>query len=166
MHISTAWSEISSELNHTIFECAYLNDKSLYRRLNRELAQGLRKRPKQILEMPRKERHEQFQPLISMPLYFVLAQNTAINWLTYDGNHLMVAFLDALDIPHDGKGCSDRFPGDVDSKKLKTAMEKLISGEDSEAALFYLSIFPDISGTHWDGYAKALEQAASTSTSS
>jgi len=163
MQISTAWGELSPELNHRILECAYLNDKTLYRKLNRELSQGLRKRPKQLLEMPRRQRHELFQPLLSIPVYLVLAQNTAINWLTHDGNELMVTFLDALEIAHDGRGCSERFPDDVDEKKLTAAMEKLMQGENPEAAAFYLSIFPDISGTRWERYASVLDKVAGSS---
>lgn len=164
MQISRAWADISPELNHRILECAYLNDKTLYRKLNRELAQGLRKRPKQLLEMPRRKRHELFQPILSIPVYLVLAQNTAINWLTHDGSELMVAFLDGLEIAHDGRGCYERFPDDVDEKKLTSAMQQLIQGDDPEASVFYLSIFPDISGTQWKSYSKVLEKVVGSST--
>jgi len=62
MRISETWSEISESLNHQIIEAAYLHDKSLYRRLNQEMAKGLRKRTKGVLEMPRAQRHALYRP--------------------------------------------------------------------------------------------------------
>ncbi len=160
MRISEVWSELTPELNHRVLEASYLHDKALYRRLNQEMAKGLGKRPKTILEMPRLERHSLYQPLLGMNIYMVLAQNLTINWLSYEATSLLTSFLDALGIEHDGKGCAEAFPEDVPKAKLVKAMKSLVDAGDKEGALFYLSIFPDISGIEWKAYDAALSEIA------
>jgi hypothetical protein len=158
MRISEVWTELSPELNHRVLEAGCLHDKVLYRRLNQEMSKGMGRRPKTILEMPRKERHELFRPLLAMPVYMVLAQNLTINWLSHEAAPLLVSFLDQLGIEHDGKGCAEQFPAEVSQAKLVKAMKSLTAGEDPEGALFYLKIFPDISGIEWKEYDSALEE--------
>ncbi|MEM1158205.1 MAG: hypothetical protein AAF649_00230 [Verrucomicrobiota bacterium] len=160
MRISEVWSELSPELNHRVLESGYLNDKTLYRKLNREMAKGLGKRPKGLLEMPRKERHALYQPLLGMPIYMVMAQNLTITWLSHEAASLLTTFLDQLGIEHDGKGCAENFPEEVSKAKLIKAMNSLMHESDKEGALFYLSIFPDISGVEWKAYDKALEEVS------
>jgi len=160
MRISEIWSELSPELNHRVLEAGYLHDKALYRKLNREMAQGLGKRPKGLMEMPRKERHALYQPLLGMSIYMVMAQNLTINWLTHEATSLLTSFLDQLGIEHDGKGCAEEFPEEITKTKLVKAMKLLIDEGDKGGALFYLSIFPDISGIEWKDYDKALEEVS------
>ena len=73
------------------------------------------------------------------------------------------SFLDSLNIEHDGRGCSDRFPAEVEEKPLQGAMNTLLQGDDPEAAAFYLKIFPDISGTQWKSYPAVLEKVVDSS---
>lgn len=160
MRISEVWSELSPELNHRVLEAGCQHDKALCRKLNQEMARGLGKRPKSLMEMPRKERHALYQPLLGMGIYMVMAQNLTINWLTYEATSLLTSFLDQLGIEHDGKGCAEVFPEDVTKAKLVKAMKSLIAAGDKEGALFYLGIFPDISGVEWKDYDKALEEVA------
>ncbi|MEM6821885.1 MAG: hypothetical protein AAF558_08110 [Verrucomicrobiota bacterium] len=161
MRISEHWSELDEALHHEILETSYLHDKALYRRLNQEMAKGLRKRPKQLLELPRKERHQGYQPLLAMPIYAILTQNLCINWLGKNRTSLLVDFLDALGISHDGNGCAEQFPGEVKDSALKKAMTSVVKKHGENAAIFYLRIFPDISGIDWDSYDKVLEEVTS-----
>lgn len=160
MRISKVWSDLSPELNHRVLEAGYLHDKALYRKLNQEMARGLGKRTKSLLEMPRQQRHMLYQPLLAMPIYMVMAQNLTINWLSHEATSLLTSFLDQLGIEHDGKGCAEAFPDEVTKAKLTKAMKSLIAEGDTEGALFYLKIFPDISGVEWKDYDAALESAA------
>ncbi|MEM6884922.1 MAG: hypothetical protein AAF571_07805 [Verrucomicrobiota bacterium] len=162
MRISEVWSELSPELNHRVLEAGYLHDKVLYRKLNQEMARGLGKRPKVLKEMPRKERHELYRALLGMPIYMVIAQNLTINWLSHEATSLLTTFLDQLGVEHDGKGCAEEFPEEVVKPKLIKAMKALLDQGDRDGALFYLWIFPDISGIEWKEYDKALEEVAAT----
>lgn len=157
MKISEVWSGLSPEMNHKLLEAAYLHDKSLYRRLNGEMAKGLRKRPKQLLELPRSERHALFQPVLSLPIFAMLAQNVAIVWLSFYATAMMADFLDQLSVQHDGKGVCGSFPADVDQRTLEKAMRFLLDRHPREEVLFYLNIFPQVSGTRWPGFAPALQ---------
>ncbi|MGF1678354.1 MAG: hypothetical protein ACFCUX_04075 [Candidatus Methylacidiphilales bacterium] len=160
MLICELWKELSPELNHKILEAACLHDKTLYRKVHGELAPALKKRPKQVLDLPRAERHELYRPLLQIPIYFVLAQNLAINWLGHEGIELLTTFLDALGIEHDGKGCAEFFPNTVSREDLERAMKALLSSTrfSREESVFYLRLFPDISGVEWDDYEAVLEK--------
>jgi len=151
MRIPEAWTEASGDLNHLILESAYLHDKTLYRKLNQEMASNLRRRLTRILDLPRRERHDLYHPLLGTIPFAVLAQSLAVNWLSHEGNAMMSGFLDALSIPHDGHGCAQEFPESVPDKKLKSAVNQLSQSYPSEDLYFYLGIFEDLSGTQWDG---------------
>ncbi len=150
MHAIEFWSTISPSLNQEILETAYLNEKKLYRRVVDDLAANLRKRPKVVLEMPRQARHELFRPLLQLPNLHILSQNLFIHWLATTQVPLMNAFLDALDIKHDGAGSVEAFPATVEKKKLSAAVDKLYAGFEQEKVSAYLSVFDSISGAKWD----------------
>jgi hypothetical protein len=151
MYCTEAWGSIDSTLNHRIFESAYNGDKKLYRRTVQDLADNLRRRSKLILEMPRADRHELFQPLMGLPAFEVLAQNLAIHWLKQERVDMVVSFLDTLGIKHDGRGFADEFPQDMPKGKLKKAVKNLLKNYPESDVAFYLSIFDTISGTQWAG---------------
>lgn len=151
MYCTEAWGTISPSLNHLIFESAYNGDKKLYRRVIQDLAGNLRRRPKVILEMPRSARHELFQPLMGLPAFEVLAQNLIIHWLKQERSGMVIAFLDALGIAHDGRGFADEFPEEVPQAKLKAAVKTLLKEYPEEEVAFYLNIFDSLTGTEWDG---------------
>lgn len=149
MHAIEFWSTISPALNQEILETAYLNEKKLYRRVVEDLAANLRKRPKVILEMPRQARHELFRPLLQLPNFHVITQNLFIHWLATTQVPLMNAFLDALDIKHDGAGSVDSFPETIEKSRLSAAVDKLYAGFEQEKVTAYLSVFDSISGVNW-----------------
>lgn len=150
MLCSQAWGSIDPSLNHRIFESAYVGDKKLYRRAIQDLSANLRRRPKLVLEMPRAARHELFQPLMGLPVFEVLAQNLVIHWLKQDRADMVIAFLDALGIGHDGRGFVDDFPEKMPKAKLKSAMKNLLQDYPQEEVAFYLTIFDTLSGAQWE----------------
>jgi len=159
MFAHEAWKEVTPELNHEVLEAAYVHDKKLYRRLVQEMAQNLRKRPQMVLEMPRRERHAFFYPLLQLPHFDLHAQNLVIVWLAETQAPMMAAFLDALGIAHDGKGYADGFPEAVDEARLKQAVAGLYEGFPKDAVGLYLRVLDRVSGVEWPGL-PALVQAA------
>lgn len=144
-----AWKEVTLDLNHEVLEAAYVHEKKLYRRLVQEMAQNLRKRPQMLLEMPRRERHAVFYPLLQLPHFDLTAQNLIIVWLSKTKAPMMTAFLDALGIAHDGKGYADEFPETVDEAGLKRAVEELYDKFPHDAVGLYLRVLDRVSGVAW-----------------
>jgi hypothetical protein len=143
------WPKLSKELNHEILEAAYLSGKPLYRHAVQELSEVLRKRPQVVLGLPRAARHELFLPLLGLPQFDVLGSNLAINWLRASGVPMLAAFLDEVGVEHDGRGCSENFPGSVDAARVERACMALYGRFPAEKVSFYLQLFPRITGTRW-----------------
>jgi hypothetical protein len=144
-----AWKEVTPRLNHEVLEAAYAHEKKLYRRLVQEMAQNLRKRPQMLLDMPRAERHVLFHTLLALPHFDLLAQNLIILWLSKTQVPMMTAFLDALGISHDGKGCAEKFPDQVETERLRAAVDGLYSTFPPDAVGLYLRVMDRISGVDW-----------------
>ncbi|MDR1146087.1 MAG: hypothetical protein LBK71_08140 [Verrucomicrobiales bacterium] len=143
------WPKLSKELNHEILETACLHEKRLYRHTVQDLSEAMRKRMPAVLELPRATRHELFQPLLGWSKFDVLGHNLVINWLRVAGEPMMVAFLDAVEVRHDGRGCTENFPATVAAAKLATACQLLYEKFPAEKVTLYLQLFPNISGVRW-----------------
>ncbi|MEM9400606.1 MAG: hypothetical protein AAF984_10390 [Verrucomicrobiota bacterium] len=151
MQAYEAWSELSPELNHEILESAYLNNKKLYRTVLEECGSQLRKRVAGLKQLPRKERHMIFLPVLSLPMCHVVTQNLLMNWLGKDKVEMLNKFLDGLNIEHDGSGCASNFPEKMDSETLKLAVDTLYEKFDESAVSLYLKTFDSLTGMNWSG---------------
>lgn len=149
MEINDVWNTLSEELNHEILEAACTHEKKLYRHLVNDMSANLRKRPKKVLEIPRKDRHKLFQPLLGLPQFYMLAQNLVINWLGKTEEKMLVSFLDHLGIEHDGTGCAEQFPSEIEKGKLEEGVKKLYDNFSEEKVTVYLRVFERISGINW-----------------
>lgn len=149
MRAYEVWGELSPTLNHSVLEAAYTHQKKLYRNLVQDAAKHLHQRPQRLLEVPRNERHAQFQTLLASPAFYMLSQNLLLNWLLQSESAMMVALLDALHIPHDGQGCSSDFPEKIDDALLKEAVAKLYEKFDAEKVRFYLKTFDSVADVNW-----------------
>jgi len=143
------WQHISPKLNHEILESAYLNHKKLYRHIVEEMAANLRVRSQKLLETPRAERHIQFAPFLGLPHFNIISQNLLMDWLLKSRSEILVDFLDALGIQHDGHGQVEEFPEKMDSAKLKSAVEGLYGKHDEESVNVYLNVFNTVAGESW-----------------
>lgn len=159
MFAHQAWSHLSPELNHEVLEAACLHEKKLYRRVVQEMAQNLRRRPQMLLEMPRRERHGLFQPLLGLPQFDLAAQNLIIVWLSETQAGMLVSFLDALGIAHDGKGYADAFPESVEPERLRAAVEGIYGAHDAGRVSLYLRVLDRISGVDWPGLENMIRPA-------
>ena len=158
IHAFELWGDLSKELNHQILQAAYLNEKRLYRHAVQELSGALRKRPQVILEIPRDQRHELFKPLLALPHFDTLGHNLIINWLGSVHTDMLVDFLDAAGVSHNGKGTAEEFPESVPAAKLEKACALLYGKYPAEEVTLYLKLFPNITGTSWSGLDKQIRK--------
>ena len=153
------WGDLSKELNHQILEAAYVHEKRLYRHAVQDLSGALRKRPQLILEIPRGQRHELFQPLLALPHFDTLGYNLVINWLGTCCTAMLVDFLDAAGVAHNGKGTAEEFPESVPVARLEKACTLLYGKYPPEQVTLYLKLFPNITGAVWEGLEKQVRKA-------
>jgi len=157
MRAYQVWTTLPGPLNHEIWQSVYLQDKKLYRLAVQDMAEALRKRPQALLELPREARHELFRPLMGLPQFDVLGHNLVIKWLGSTRQAMLVDFLDALGIPHDGNGCAEQFPETMTVARLKKAIAALYAKHDAPAVSLYLHLFPSICGVNWPGLADHIQ---------
>ncbi|MEM9445249.1 MAG: hypothetical protein AAGA18_07825 [Verrucomicrobiota bacterium] len=158
MQACEVWSDLTPQLNHEILESAYLKNKKLYRSALDELSKQLRKRVVTIQQMPRKERHLLFQPLLGLPQLHMISQNLLMSWLGRDKIDMLSVFLDELGIEHDGAGCASSFPDSMDKKKIKAAVDKIYQDFDAAAVTLYLKTFDSLTHMQWDGVEEMIRE--------
>lgn len=146
MYAYELWKDLPPKLHHELLEAVYLNNKKSYRNVVNQMAKNLRYRPERLLETARKERHQLFQPVLSLPQFHLLTQNILMDWLRYTQTPMLAKFLDALGIPHDGTGCSDTFPAQLDDTKLPAAVDALYASFPKDHVALYLKTFDAVTG--------------------
>lgn len=146
MYAYEVWKDLTPELHHEVLEAVYVNNKKLYRNVVNQMAKNLRMRPERVLESPRKERHQLFQPVLTHPQFHLLTQNILMDWLRYTQTPMLVNFLDSLGIAHDGTGCSDSFPSQIDEAKLPAAIDALYTAFPKDHVTLYLKTFDTVTG--------------------
>ena len=67
-------------------------------------------------------------------------------------------FLDALGIKHDGKGLLEEVPAEPESKKVREAVDALLSNHQAPAVFVYLHLFSSISPDSWPALRGILEE--------
>jgi hypothetical protein len=78
----------------------------------------------------------------------------------YDGvtEQIIVAFLDAAGIKHDGKGQVDDLPETLDAKQVKAGIDAMLKDNPAEHVSLYLHIFQLQRPDGWPAVADALEK--------
>lgn len=72
--------------------------------------------------------------------------------------NLLVAFCDAMEIPHDGTGAVDgELPDSLDADKLSSTIDTLIEKFGAPLVTLYLNVFNLQTESGWDSISSALE---------
>jgi hypothetical protein len=153
----TTWAALSPEEAHAIFLCVQETQKKLYRNAIETFSKPLGLRPVKILEMPKTERHAAFAQLLAHPQMEAVGFNFLCQWLVEENGPLLITWLDALSIAHDGKGMVDHFPPEPAPEALRKALDQLLSKFDARLVSIYLRTFNDIDGVQWAGVARLIE---------
>jgi len=69
---------------------------------------------------------------------------------------LICQFLDALEIPHDGKGFVDQLPPEPSNEKLKASVDQLLESHRPEIVAVYLNLFQAMDDAGWKGLGEIL----------
>jgi hypothetical protein len=148
---------MSPELAHEILLGVQDSNKKLYKMAVELMAphQGLR--VVRVLEMPKRERHAFWQHLLAQPAFEQLGFNLISSWLIGTQIPLLSTWLDALGVPHDGKGCTDQFPPCPSEPILKSAVEQLLAKFRPEVVAVYLRVFNLIDDVQWQPLQQLME---------
>lgn len=135
------FKESSDDLGISIFQ--YLRDeqKEVYQASLASLTQNRRLRPVFIQRKPVAQQIVWLLKNVQLKGSNEIAEHVLQLWLMKAHQAVLVEFLDGNGIEHDGEGAADDLPDDLDAKKLKTTVEKLLADHDSEVIRAYLHTF-------------------------
>ncbi len=143
------WAALDADSAHQIFLTAQATQKKLYKSAVDSLAKHMGLRPNRVLELPKVERHAAWQRLLGYPQLEPLSFNFLCHWLIDTQTELLVAWLDALGIPHDGQGVVETFPPAPSPAALKKALDAVLAKFDPKTVSIYLRTFNEIDGVGW-----------------
>ena len=148
--------ECGAELANDIFVYLQEHEKEVYRAIIQNIATQRKLRPIFIERKPRTERHEWLRQALSRKPAHDVATQTLQIWLLGAQRDLICEFLDALTIPHDGKGFVDQLPPEPSFEKLKIAIDQLLERHSPKIVAIYLQIFQTMDDASWKGLEEML----------
>lgn len=157
MATCTLWEEIPEELGHEILLAVRESDKRLYRVVVELTSRRLGVRQAKLLEMPKVERHRLSRRVLSRPESEEISSHLFSHWLVQSRAPMLCAWLDALEIPHDGQGVVEAFPEEPSAERLRSALEGLLARFPQRDVAIYLRLFNEIDEVGW----KSLEEILS-----
>jgi hypothetical protein len=151
------FQQLSPALGTEIIRYLRTDLKEVYRAAVTTLAQQKKLRP----EFVQKKTGDQQIAWILDSLRFKTSEAVGEQilqvWLMKAESPMLVTFLDALDIPHDGKGGIDgEIPKDFDPGKAKAAVAAALDKHPAEKVAVYLNIFQLQQAGGWASLAEAI----------
>jgi len=143
------YHRISPALNETLLSALFANDKPAYKATLTALGNQRKLRPVFLERKPRAERHTWMQTAMGQKVSDEIALNLLQFWLLTSQQPMLVDFLDALGITHDGKGAVEEMPESPDKEKLTAAIETLLGKYPHENVAVYLHTFQSMNDPVW-----------------
>jgi hypothetical protein len=154
----TIWPTLSPALSNDILLAVQKSNKKLYRTAVEVMAPRMGVRVPILMETPKAQRHATWVRILSRPEMEVLSFNLFTTWLIEAQRPLLCAWLDALGIAHDEKGCADDFPPEPTAAKLREGIDTLLKDFDAQMVSVYLRCFNQIDETRWPALDEILGQ--------
>ena len=148
MTASELFRAISPSLAQRILDEVHGTDKELYRVALAGAAQAKKVRPVFLERQSRADRHRSMAAALARSDMNTIAGNVLSGWLVKNQQAMLVAFLDALNIPHQN-GVVENLPDAVDDAALKSAVERLLEKNPPETVALYLHAFYSMNEANW-----------------
>ncbi len=150
------YHRISPALNEQILSTLFVSDKPAYKASVNALAAQRKLRPIFVERKPRPERHTWMHQAIGQKVSDEIALNLLQFWLLTTQQDILKDFLDALGVPHDGKGAVDELPVEPEKTLIASAIEILLARHPHEPVAVYLHTFLSMNDPVWTGLDELL----------
>lgn len=132
-----------------ILEWLQENDKTAYKTCAGLLATRRKLRPIFVERKPRAERNAWMGEALGKPANTDIAIEILQSWILGVHGQMVCDFLDALKVPHDGKGLLESLPPEPPEDEVTKAVDLLLSKYPSCAVMVYLNLFTSMEMTEW-----------------
>ena len=153
---SEIFGRLPASLAHEILTHVKKEQSPTYQLALQTLAAQRKFRPVFVERKPPIERHAWMQQQLSRAINDQLAGNLLGLWLTGPQAPMLAAFLDALGIPHDGKGSIETLPPSPSKEALKSAVDGLFAKFPADRVKAYLHAFQVSEPEAWPALGEIL----------
>lgn len=125
------------------------SDRAAYRTMAGMLATRRKLRPVFVERKPRDERHAWMREALGRASNADLATEILQAWIMGAHEEMVCAFLDSLEVAHDGKGLIETLPPEPSEAGVRAAVEGLFAKYPPFAVRAYLNLFTSMDMTDW-----------------
>jgi len=149
---------IGPELRQQIISYVQNDERPAYRAVIQSLTQARKLRPQFILEKSRAQQGEWLLNQLYMKINDPVAEQLLQIWLLKSQGTMLITFLDAVGIPHDGKGQVEDLPEEIAEDKAQAGIDALLALYPPQQAALYLHMFQLQRPEGWPGLTAAMEK--------
>ncbi|SKA92067.1 hypothetical protein SAMN02745166_01830 [Prosthecobacter debontii] len=149
---------IGPELRQQILTYIQTDERPAYRALIQSLAQARKLRPQFILEKSRAQQAEWLLNQLYLKSNDPVAEQLLQIWLLKSQGAMLITFLDAVGITHDGKGQVDELPEEISEEKAQAGIDALLKDYGPQQVALYLHMFQIQRPEGWAGLTTAMEK--------
>lgn len=135
------FQEMGPETAASVFQFLRDEQREVYTASLSSLATNRKLRPVFVQRKPATDQISWLTKNIRLRGSDEIAEHVIQLWLMKAHQDLLVSFLDGVGIEHDGEGAAEDLPEELDGKKLKSTVTKLLKDSDPETVRIYLHVF-------------------------
>jgi len=147
---------IGPELRSLILNYIQTDERPAYRAMMNSLAAARKLRPQFILEKSRAQQQEWLVNQLNLKTNGPVIEQLIQIWLLKSQSQMLITFLNAVGIEHDGKGQVEELPETIDEAKATAGVDALLAAYPPKQVALYLHMFQSQRPEGWEGLTKAI----------
>jgi hypothetical protein len=149
---------LSPALQTEIMSYLHKETKEAFRTSLFQVGAQRKLRPQYFQRKTPAEREAWLLGTLKLKMYDGVTEQILQLWLLKAKEKMIVDFLDAAGIKHDGKGQVDDLPETLDAKQVKAGIDAMLKEHPPEHVSLYLHVFQLQRTGGWPAVAEALEK--------
>ncbi|QQL45186.1 hypothetical protein [Sulfuriroseicoccus oceanibius] len=149
---------MSADLAGTIFQYFREEERDAYRGAIASLAAHRKLRPVFVTKKPVDQQFVWLKDACARKQSAGAAEHLLQVWLMRARSEMLVKFLDAAGISHDGEGAIDDLPETLEAEKVKAGVDALLADYPGEEVAVYLHVFQGQTNDGWPELATVLAE--------
>ena len=152
------FQRISEDLVSAIVHYLRNEEREVYKSTLATLATERRLRPVFIQKRPLEAQISWMKESLKLKGSESIADQVLQVWLLKSKKDMVVGFLDAVGIEHDGDGSVEELPEEIDKEKLQAGVETMLEHHSGDEVKLYLHMFQGQRPEGWEQLGKLLEE--------
>jgi len=147
---------ISANLSNQILSDSAEDNREVYDATLNGVAKLRRMRPQFLRKQNKPARHKLMIESLKRPAFEEVASQLLRGWLIKHQKHMLILFLDTLNIQHED-GVVEDLPKEISNDGLAKAINMLLEQNEREIVVLYLHAFQSMNDSGWKNLEAALE---------